>query len=319
MGLFRLVSAPRPVYARREVERALPLTAEMEASKGVMSYFDRDVMVVIVTNAVMLGAEHVGMDARVKSALDWTNYGMSVLFLLECATKQLALGPLAYFSDGFNGFDTAIVVLSLPELVLLPMVGDGQGLPNLTFLRLLRVGRLLRSFKVLVRSRHVKPLLVGLQAGMREMGSFLVLVWLFLFIFALAGRQLFGGKLPASYPKRNYAKFDTLDQALFTSLQVATGSGWTQAMYLYMGNGIEQGQAADAVIAVVYFIGLVIFGKFTLMQMLTALMISKIPGRNYLVQVTGCMSHAHASCRPRHMTMRTPRASRHTMSMPMRM
>lgn len=48
-----------------------------------------------------------------------------------------------------------------------------------------------------------------------------------------------------------------------------------------MGNAPTVGNAGAAI----YFILLMLFGKYTLMQMLTALMISKLPDRNYLTQV----------------------------------
>ena len=110
----------------------------------------------------------------------------------------------------------------------------------------------------------IEPPPIGLQAASSYLLSYGVLVALFMFIFALAGRQLFGGKhslltlhrpalsftaplalnhgpslsftgkLPPSYTA-TFARYDTLGQALGASLQVATGSGWAQAMYVHMG------------------------------------------------------------------------------------
>ena len=46
----------------------------------------------------------------------------------------------------------------------------------------------------------MKPLLTGLQAASSYLLSYCILVALFIFIFALAGRQLFGGKVRISPP-----------------------------------------------------------------------------------------------------------------------
>ena len=55
--------------------------------------------------------------------------------------------------------------------------------------------RLLRSFRVLYKSQNVRLLVRGLQAGARETTSFLLLFALILFVVAMAGMQLFGGRM----------------------------------------------------------------------------------------------------------------------------
>ena len=87
--LFRLVSVPRREWPREEMLHLESLTTEMEAARHVISYCDRILMGVILANALLLGLEYYGMPSSQKVVLDWINYAISVVFLVECIIKQI--------------------------------------------------------------------------------------------------------------------------------------------------------------------------------------------------------------------------------------
>ena len=58
--------------------------------------------------------------------------------------------------------------------------------------------------------------------------ALLVLLCLFIFIFALLGMQLFGGKF---LDDESRATFDNFFQACFTVFQILTGEDWNVVMY----------------------------------------------------------------------------------------
>lgn len=195
---------------------------------------------------------------------------MTVVFTLEAVLKMAALGTDGYFCDKFNVFDLSVVVVSLPEIIL------PEGLLSLTFLKIFRILRLFRSFKVLYKSRHVRHLAKGMGAAMREMVSYVLLLSLFTFISALAGMQLFGGKfadLPEGNPPSNY---DDFFRAAMCTLQLVTASKWSTIL-VDASSALGRGTT-------LYFVVIVFVGRYVMLQLLTAIFIAKLPERNYLDQ-----------------------------------
>merc|ERR1719174_2083673 len=97
--------------------------------------------------------------------------------------KLTAIGILEYVSDGFNLFDGTIVIISLMELA-----GGGGGLSVLRTFRLVRVFRLISFLPTLQKQIAVMIQTLG------EVGSFLLILGLFIFIIAIVGMFLFGGE-----------------------------------------------------------------------------------------------------------------------------
>ena len=79
--------------------------------------------------------------------------------------------------------------------------------------------------------------------------------------------QLFGGRFGTSPPDAN---FDNLGRAAVTSLQLITGVGWANIYF----TGIRFGETGASNLVL---IPLMILGKFFLTQMLTAVLIARLP------------------------------------------
>ena len=139
----------------------------------------------IAINAVALGVEALpGVAESFESLLEGLFAVSTAWFVIEIALRMLAHGkPLGgFFRNGWNSFDTAIVVLSL-----LPLAGGVAIVARLArLLRLLRLvsgNDLLRSF---VERR--------LPAGLHLLAAAFLLV-LSIYAFALAGFHVAGGVL----------------------------------------------------------------------------------------------------------------------------
>lgn len=107
---------------------------------------------------------------------------------------------------------------------------------------------------------------------MRSIISLLFLLFLFILIFALLGMQLFGGQfnLPDGTPPTN---FNTFPIALLTVFQILTGEDWNEVMY----QGIEsQGGHKKGMIYSLYFIILVLFGNYTLLNVFLAIAVDNL-------------------------------------------
>ncbi|XP_021239026.1 voltage-dependent L-type calcium channel subunit alpha-1F-like [Numida meleagris] len=102
--------------------------------------------------------------------------------------------------------------------------------------------------------------LVGsLLNSMKSIASLLLLLFLFIIIFALLGMQLFGGRFSFDETQTKRSTFDTFPQALLTVFQILTGEDWNAVMY----DGIMAygGPVFPGMLVCVYFVILFICGN----------------------------------------------------------
>ena len=102
---------------------------------------------------------------------------------------MIGLGPYLYVKDPFNILDALIVLISLADIILFATVlnkDDGSEMVSaIMALRLLRVMRLARIWK------QFQKMLSQIKASISDTSVFSLLLFVFLFIFALLGMELF--------------------------------------------------------------------------------------------------------------------------------
>ena len=102
----------------------------------------------------------------------------------------------------------------------------------------LRGFRLMKIFK-LFRSGDLKILLDSITFTLGTIGDYVILLMLFMYVFALLGMSIFAGKIRfdengnvdlknGTPPRTN---FDTLSWAIITIFEVMMGEGWNDIMY----------------------------------------------------------------------------------------
>ncbi len=140
---------------------------------------------------------------------------ITIFFFLEAVSKIGLLGSKQYFGTGMHRFDFALVVASIPSL----LIGVVE-LPDTSFLLLLRVLRLLRLVKFLQFIPNVEHLLSGLVRAIKA--SLLVLIFLafFNFILAIFTCHFYGRLAPELFG-------DPL-LSVFTIFQLFTVEGWNE-------------------------------------------------------------------------------------------
>ena len=148
----------------------------------LLDFFRQFFLGLIIFSGLLLCGTYEGMSTEVSKTLDQINTVLVYLFALECILKLVAFGPLRFFCDNFNIFDTVVVLAGLPNLFL-----DGL---SLGFIRIMRLFRIIRSVKVLRKIKSVRMTIRGLQLGLPDTGSYLLLFTLFVYIATLAGMQL---------------------------------------------------------------------------------------------------------------------------------
>jgi hypothetical protein len=105
---------------------------------------------------------------------------------MEMFIKLFGLGCKNYVLDGFNVFDSIIVVISLLELTL---QADSSGFS------VLRAFRLIRIFKIIKRWKSLRVLMITVLESLSAITNLGFLTILYLFISALLAKQFFNGDL----------------------------------------------------------------------------------------------------------------------------
>ncbi|CAE1323312.1 CACNA1D [Acanthosepion pharaonis] len=148
----------------------------------------------------------------------------------------------------------------------------------------LRCARLLRVFKATRYWTSLRNLVASLLNSMRSIASLLLLLFLFIVIFALLGMQLFGGKFnfdeTQAKPRSN---FDTFWQSLLTVFQILTGEDWNEVMY----NGIKAygGVRNVGFLVCLYFVILFICGNYILLNVFLAIAVDNLADAQSLTEI----------------------------------
>nr|XP_015839353.1 PREDICTED: uncharacterized protein LOC661666 isoform X2 [Tribolium castaneum] len=230
-------------------------------------WFYWSVIVLVFFNTVCVAVEYHGQPQWLTDFLYYAEFVFLGLFLSEMFVKVYALGPRIYFESAFNRFDCVVISGSIFEVVWSEYKDGSFGLSVLRALRLLRI------FKVTKYWSSLRNLVISLLNSMRSIISLLFLLFLFILIFALLGMQLFGGEFnfDDETPPTN---FNTFPIALLTVFQILTGEDWNEVMYL----GIEAlgGHNNGGMIYSLYFIVLMLFGNYTLLNVFLAIAVDNL-------------------------------------------
>nr|CCA18882.1 similar to sodium channel putative [Albugo laibachii Nc14] len=250
--------------------------------------FSGVIMLVIMANTTVMALDHYPMPPTLSSNLEVINFGLSCVFVVEMLLKVFGLGFCVYARDRFNLFDAFIVVMSMLELILSPPSFLSKNRPSRGNVSALRTFRLFRVFKLARNWKSFRELLALIIRAVAGIANFAVLLFLFIYIYALLGIQFYANTMRfdadayavsaahgtdlafwnAQLPRSN---FDSLLWAFVTVFQVITGENWNNVMY----DAIR----ANGFTASIYFISLVILGNFILMNLFLALLLDNFAGK----------------------------------------
>lgn len=220
------------------------------ASRAVDSpFFTRAVFVLIVANAVLLGAEtYTGVVAGWLPLLKTAEHLFLAAFAAEILLRLAAHAdrPAAFFRDPWNLFDLAVVTGAF-----LPFLRE-----NTTVLRLLRLARVLRAARFLPQLRIV---LVAVGKSLPGTLSFLLVGGLLLYVYAMVGWTFFADDDPEH--------FGSLGRAALTLFLLITLDG--------LGDAVRTGLEISRW-TIVYFASFVLFGSFLLVNLLIGVVIGSL-------------------------------------------
>ncbi|XP_024421440.2 sodium channel protein type 5 subunit alpha isoform X2 [Desmodus rotundus] len=145
-------------------------------------FADLAITMCIVLNTLFMALEHYNMTTEFEDMLQVGNLVFTGIFTAEMTFKIIALDPYYYFQQGWNIFDSIIVILSLMEL----------GLSRMGNLSVLRSFRLLRVFKLAKSWPTLNTLIKIIGNSVGALGNLTLVLAIIVFIFAVVGMQLFG-------------------------------------------------------------------------------------------------------------------------------
>ncbi|XP_018608362.2 calcium channel, voltage-dependent, L type, alpha 1F subunit [Scleropages formosus] len=229
------------------------------------------VLLLVFLNTVTSASEHYNQPDWLTQVQDIANKVLLSLFTVEMLLKMYSLGLQGYFVAFFNRFDCFVVCGGIMETILVEM----EIMPPLG-ISVLRCVRLLRIFKVTRHWNALSNLVASLLNSMKSIASLLLLLFLFLIIFALLGMQLFGGKFNFDEAQTKRSTFDAFPQALLTCFQILTGEDWNVVMY----DGIMAygGPYFPGMIVCIYFVILFICGNYILLNVFLAIAVDNLAG-----------------------------------------
>jgi voltage-gated sodium channel len=177
--------------------------------------FQVSVILIIIVSALAIGAKTYDLPPLVEQSLIILDKAVTLFFLAEILLRfAVCTDKKRFFRDGWNVFDTIVVVGSL-----IP-IDDSQAV---LLGRLLRIFRVLRLVSVIPELRF---LINSLLKAMPRMGYIALLMFIIFYIYAAMG-SLFFAAIDESL-------WGDVAVALLTLFRVVTFEDWTDIMYATM-------------------------------------------------------------------------------------
>ncbi|KAG2453381.1 hypothetical protein HYH02_001605 [Chlamydomonas schloesseri] len=233
------------------------------------AWFNNGMTVLIIINTAALGMEHYGISKPWLAAVDIINLVLTYVFIAELVLKHVAMGFIRYWTDPWNVLDGFIVAVSIADLIVVATGGSKTGTQAFRTMRVLRV---LRSLKLLRRVKGLHRLLRMVLRGFYTLRDFILLLALFVFVFAVLGFQQFGGlwsftpEANPLWPLKSRSNFNTMWSSAYTVFQILTCDDWLRITW----NGMRGAGNAS----VLYFMTWVVIGNFILLTLFLAILIT---------------------------------------------
>ena len=251
------IDSSDPYYEKPMVKTCLKLITN--------PLFDFGILMVIVFNTIVLALDQdPPLDEDTLTVLSALNLIFTGIFVLEAVVKIGGLGVRPYARDNFNMFDFIVVVTSLVSL----------GFENQGPFSAMRAFRLFKIFRLL-KVGDLRILIDSISFTVITLGDYVILLMLFMYIFALLGMSYFAGKLKINEltdevdhvngisPRAN---FDSLGWSLLTVFQVLMNEKWTQVMF-------DTYRCVSMFPAALYYIFLVFGGNIIMLNLLLAILL----------------------------------------------
>ena len=206
------------------------------------------VISIIVLNAITLGVSTYELNTYLKNTIQILDYIITIFFVVEISIRFIGEPKkIDFFKNGWNIFDTLIVLISL-----IPIPNNSSFL----LLRLLRVFRVLRLISVIP---ELKKIIEALIDSIKRVFYVGLLLFIILYIYATIGSIIFSDHIPE--------RWNDVGVSLITLFQVLTLSSWETVMLPLQEKFWW---------AWIYFFSFIIICAITMMNLLIAVIVDVI-------------------------------------------
>lgn len=231
-------------------------------SKPAFGYFTS---FVAFANAVVLATTHHGMNDAWRRAIFVANLAFTAIFGAELLLKAVGEPLVDLVKDYMNIFDFLVTVVAIIEISV-------SGTAFVT------VFRCIRLFKLLQLSEALRSTLVILAAAWKATMSLVLLLVIFIYLFALLGMQLFSGRMcnmdTTSTTRVNTSvcnnvprsNFDNVGYGVVTTFIIVAGDGWRDIM--------TDGMVALGEYSAIYFCACYLLGNFLILNLFVAVLLA---------------------------------------------
>lgn len=174
--------------------------------------FELFVVGVIIFSALIIGVKTYPIPEAVLTIVYYLDWFITFIFLFEIIVRFMAEETKAhFFRQGWNIFDTLIVVVSLIPIEDSEMAFIG---------RLVRIFRVLRMVSIIP---ELRLLLNSLLKAMPQLGYVVLLMFIIFYIYAAIGSTIFAAINPELW--------GDIAISMLTLFRVMTFEDWTDVMY----------------------------------------------------------------------------------------
>jgi len=198
----------------------------------------------------------------------------TISFNVEMVIKLIGLGPVAYINDTWNVFDGLVVIVSDIEMLAWIISKTGSGA-----ISALRIFRLLRILRVLGQIESLKIILGSVITSAGDVTYLCLILMLFIFMFSTLGISLFSEAYKkhekenkGTFPSGRW-RFDYIHNSMLTVFQCITGDSWNTVMF-------DTKEATYSNFVALYFIVVVVFGGFIVLNLFIAILLSRMGGED---------------------------------------
>lgn len=160
---------------------------------AMSKYFENFIMWMIGINSMLLFLDTpILSDQYQKKTISFTLTLVAILFIVEAVIKIIAqgfvMGKKAYLKEGFNQLDFVLVTLSIINWIIV-----SQSDNDISFIRSFRALRALKPLRVVSKNEGIKIVVDSLVKSIPSLLNVVIIIVLFLGIFAILGVQLLKG------------------------------------------------------------------------------------------------------------------------------
>ena len=246
--------------------------------------------VCICVNTLVLASDRYPIDKNHEFAIEIANQLFFLIFTIEMFIKLIGLGCKGYLRNQNNIFDGVIIILSTFDFILFLMSQEFFKAKSETSdvharsMTFFRIFRLLRVFRLGNYYNKLNFFLQTLGRTIIKIVPFVILVIIFIFMYAIVGMELFANTLRfdrnnksieyydtnaenvshISHPDSN---FDTFAMAMISVFTVFGNGGWT---VIYFDCFRVVGSHAS-----LFFISLIVLGQMILRNLFLSILLKE--------------------------------------------